>query len=89
MFVYLYYNYNDRLNKYYISDENYPGYVHNINYLNEIREIEKFFIIKQFDKQISINDLKDLKLNYINKNDVLELFNMAIESSLVDVFEAK
>jgi transcriptional regulator with XRE-family HTH domain len=79
-----YYNYNDRLNKYYISDENYPGYVHNINYLNEIREIEKFFIIKQFDKQISINELNDLKLEYINKNDVLELFNIAIKSSLID-----
>ena len=81
-----YYNYNSRLNKYYISDENYPGYVHNVNYLDEIREIEKYFKLKQFEKEITSNDLIGLELKYINKNDVLELFNIAIKSSLVDSY---
>lgn len=81
-----YYNYNDRLNKYYISDENYPSYVHNINYLNDVKKIEEFFYKKQFNKKIVINDLSDLNIEYINKNDVLELFNKTVKSTLIDSY---
>lgn len=79
-----YYHYNSDNDKYYISDETYPGYIHNNDYYKEILKIEDYFNEKQFDKTIIMNELNGLELEKIDKKDVLELFNRAINSKLID-----
>lgn len=51
------------------------------DYRNDINEINRYFTEKQFDKVISINDVRELELDKISKEYVIGLFNKAISSS--------
>ena len=80
------YQLNETTNQYYISNVNIPTYSNNLDYSDDLYEIDNYFHEKQFIKTITIDDLKGLKLKYINKEDVIELFNEAINSKLVDSY---
>ena len=81
-----YYHYDFEKDKYYISDITYPSYIHNNDYYEEVLKINEYFNNKQFDKTISMNELEELKLEKIDKKDVLDLFNKTINSKLIDKY---
>ncbi len=51
-------------------------------YSDEILRINEYFNLKHFDKEISYDDLNDLKIKLINKKLLVEMFNEAINSPL-------
>ncbi len=54
------------------------------NFGNEIIEINDFFNEKQFNSAITISDLDELNTTYITKELLVEMFNNAILSNVVD-----
>ncbi len=80
------YKYNPELNKYYVVSTNIPSYTNNVDYDNELRKIKIYLNQKQFNNQITMDDLEDLEINYIDKNLLLELFNQAITSEIIDLY---
>ncbi|MDD2435562.1 MAG: hypothetical protein PHO63_04835 [Bacilli bacterium] len=51
-------------------------------YREEIKEINKFFNKKQFDKTISLSDLEELNIAKISKEYLVDLFNRTINSEM-------
>lgn len=49
---------------------------------DEILKVDSYFDEKQFNRVITEEDLKDLKLENFNKEQIIELYNMAIEAKL-------
>ncbi len=70
----------------YEIDINHPSYYYNQKYGIEITEINEYFLKKGFNKIIEMDDLKDLKLSYIKKEDILELYNKAISSKSIYMY---
>lgn len=66
----------------YDANTNHPSYGYNDNYQSDIRKIDDFFSKKKFNKEIALNDLTDLDLKYLDKEDVLNLYNKAIKSEM-------
>jgi len=64
----------------YKTTTNHPQYVYNRNYSADMRIINEYFNKYKFNTVISMEDLNELDLKYISKEDVLELYNEAIES---------
>ena len=62
---------------------NHSHYIYNSSYNDDIKNINNYFIENKYNKEISLNDLDDLQLTKISKNDVLELYNKAINSPKV------
>lgn len=49
-------------------------------YSDDILNINEFFNTKSFKSKITLSDLDDLSVNYIDKNELVKLFNNAITS---------
>lgn len=81
-----YYNFNTYMNKYYLDDMNYPSYMHNTSYRNELNQIYKYFKEHKFNETITINDLDKLNLKLIDKDTLVEVYNKAINSELIDSY---
>ena len=81
-----YYHYNIFLDKYYLDNTNYPSYMHNINYKNELMITNKYFNEQNFNKEITLSDLDKLELKLIDKKVLLEVYNMAINSKEIDSY---
>ena len=64
----------------YEVETNHPILSYNARYLVDLEEINHYFKENKFNKKITMNDLDGLKLEKISKEEVLELFNEAIES---------
>lgn len=67
----------------YKIDINHPSYIFNKQYSSDIKKINNYFLSKEFNQEISINDLEELSLDYIKKEDILNLFNKAIKSNMI------
>ncbi len=72
-----YYEYDTIKNSYFVSND-VPGYYNNVEYQEDVLKISNYFNNKQFDKVITEEDLKDLDLNKIKKQDVIDLYNKTI-----------
>lgn len=67
----------------YDANTNHPSYGYNDNYKLDIRKIDDFFKKNKFNKEITLADLNDLDLTYLDKIDVLNLYNKAIKSKMI------
>ena len=67
----------------YKIDSNHSQYIYNSSYSADIKNINNYFVENKYNKEISINDLDNLKLTEISKDDVVELYNLAINSPKV------
>ena len=47
---------------------------------DDLKNLQYFLNEKQFNKKITLNDLKDLTLSVITKNEIVELFNKVIDN---------
>lgn len=47
---------------------------------DDLKNLQYFLNEKQFNKKITLNDLKDLTLSVITKNEIVELFNEVIDN---------
>ena len=65
---------------------NHASYMYNEKYKEDLKRIYEYFTNKCFTTEISINDLNDLKLDNIKKEEVLELYNKAITSNLIKTY---
>ncbi len=70
----------------YIAGTNHPSYGFNRDYRNDLTAISTFFQEKNFTRSITTEDLNDLKLDYINKEEILTLYNQAITSKTIDTY---
>lgn len=77
---------NENTNQYYLTDSSYPSYNNNLKYRDDIYEIHNYFYGKKIDKPIKESDIKDLKLNYIDKKEFIEIFNETVNSKLIDSY---
>ncbi len=85
-FNYLPTNGEDPVDSWFYSYEpssDHPSLMNNSEYLNDLLSISDFFEDKKFKKEITLDDLKKLKLNNIKKEDIVELFNKTISSEIV------
>ena len=80
------YQFDKEKNKYFISDVNVPKYINNIKYQEELDKIFYYFHDRQFDSKITENDLIDLDITIIDKKEVVELFNKALDSETIDTY---
>ena len=48
---------------------------------DDLKNLQYFLNEKQFNKKITLNDLKDLTLSVITKNEIVELFNEVIDNA--------
>ena len=67
----------------YTAGTNHPSYGYNKEYRKDLIAINSFFEDKKFTTTITKDDLADLKLEYINKEEVLNLYNHAIASETI------
>lgn len=67
----------------YKIDSNHSQYIYNSSYSADIKNINNYFVENKYNKEISINDLDNLKLTEISKDDIVELYNLAINSPKV------
>ena len=77
-----YYEYDSIKKSYFVSNE-VPCYSNNVEYQSDILKVSEYFYMKQFDTKITINDLKELELNKINKEDIVKLFNETLDQELI------
>jgi len=62
----------------YDAGANHPEYSYNDTYREDIRDINDYFIKHEFNKEIGLEELNDLNLRVITKEEVIELYNQAI-----------
>ena len=66
-------------------DAPYPSLSVSATYRDEIKRINTFFSNKKFTKKITVEDLKDLQLDKIDKETLVNLFNMAYEKDPIEL----
>lgn len=71
---------------YYEIETDHPSYLRNKELNNDIKLISNYFLEKKFTKQIDLDDLKELHLKKIDKQEVIDLYNSAINSKLIKKF---
>ena len=71
---------NDNEQFLYKTEVNHPEYIYNSLYSEDIKSINDYFVKNKFNKRISLNELDDLDLKILSKNDILELYNSAISN---------
>lgn len=67
----------------YESSFGYPELLNNEKYNKEIRMIGAYLLEKKIAREITLQDLEDLTIQYISKEDLILLYNQAITSDLV------
>ena len=80
------YKYDTELKRYYVSSTNIPSYSNNSDYNTELKIVKDYLNKKQFNNQITMNDLDGLDIKFIDKNILLELFNKAITSDSINIY---
>ena len=64
----------------------FPRYIHSFEYIGDILRINEYFSQKEYDRVITIEDLKNLELSKIDKQEVLALFNQVIQTPKPETF---
>lgn len=70
----------------YEIETDHPSYLRNKELNNDIKLISNYFLEKEFTKEINLNDLDELQLEKIDKQEVIDLYNSAINSKLIKKF---
>ena len=70
----------------YEIETDHPSYLRNKELNNDIKSISNYFLQKKFTKEIDLNDLEELELEKIDKKEVVNLYNSAINSKLIKKF---
>ena len=70
----------------YEIETDHPSYLRNKELNNDIKSISNYFLEKKFTKEIDLNDLEELELEKIDKQEVIDLYNSAINSNLIKKF---
>lgn len=66
-----------------------PSFATSKIYRNEINEISSFFNTQKFKTKITLNDLEELKIKKIDKQELVNLFNEAFEKQPVEIGKFK
>ena len=65
---------------------NHPNYIYHERYSEEVRRIQSYFQEHEFQTVISMEDLSELDLELIDKQEVLDLYNKAISSKKIEIY---
>lgn len=66
-----------------------PSFATSKIYRNEIKEISSFFNTQKFKTKITLNDLEELKIKKIDKQELVNLFNEAFEKQPIEIGKFK
>ena len=66
-----------------------PSFATSKIYRDEIKEISSFFNTQKFKTKITLNDLEELKIKKIDKQELVNLFNEAFEKEPIEVGKFK
>ena len=64
----------------YFDEISFPAYSHNLDYLDEVSKTREFFHRKWFTESIVLNDLEYLELSALDKQEIVDLYNQAIQA---------
>ena len=64
----------------YFDEISFPAYSHNLDYLDEVSKTSEFFYRKWFTDSIVLNDLAYLELSVLDKQEIVDLYNQAIQA---------
>lgn len=70
--------------KEYLVKFNHPSTLFNEDYQNDSRIVYEYFEKYKFNKEITIDDLKDMKVKYYKKEDIVEAFNKALTGEKIN-----
>lgn len=59
----------------------YLSFSNSIKYKEDVKNINEYFNKKQFDREITNEDLSELRISYIDKNYLVDIFNRTVTST--------